>query len=266
MTARQSSSMFDLDGRVAVVTGAGQSVGRGIAEALAAAGAVVAVNDLRADRAELVAAQITESGGSAVPAPFDVTNLEEVRAAVSGVERQLGRVDAVVNNAGRVDDGKTRLGRFRDSDPARWHLWLDLNIYGSLYLIHSVLPGMIERGFGRIIQISSGAGSRGIPSGVALYGAGKAGIEGALRHIAIEEAQSGVTFNAIALGLMANTAHRSDHNSPTSSAPGTLAAVPMGRLGEPQEIGACAVWLASDLAGFVTGQVIHLNGGTVQGR
>jgi NAD(P)-dependent dehydrogenase (short-subunit alcohol dehydrogenase family) len=258
--------MFDLDGRVAIVTGAGQSVGRGIAEALAAAGAVVAVNDLHAERAEEVAAQINAGGGRAVALPFDVTQLQEVREAVADVQRQFERIDILVNNAGRVDDGKTRLGRFKDSDPTRWHLWIDLNIYGSLYMIHSVLPGMIERGFGRIIQISSGSGSRGIPSGVALYGAGKAGIEGALRHIAIEEAQSGVTFNAIALGLMANTAGRWDKNSPGEAPPGTLAAVPMGRLGEPREIGACAVWLASDLAGFTTGQVIHLNGGTHQGR
>ena len=258
--------MFDLDGRVAIVTGAGQSVGRGIAAALAAAGAVVAVNDLHEERAGQVADEIAASGGRAVAAPFDVTRLDEVRGGIASVERQFGRIDILVNNAGRVDDGKTRLGRFRDSDPARWHLWIDLNIYGSLYMVHSVLPGMVERGFGRIIQISSGSGSRGIPSGVALYGAGKAGIEGALRHIAIEEAQSGVTFNAIALGLMANTAGRWDKYSPADPQPGTLAVVPIGRLGEPREIGACAVWLASDLAGFTTGQVIHLNGGTVQGR
>jgi NAD(P)-dependent dehydrogenase (short-subunit alcohol dehydrogenase family) len=258
--------MFDLDGRVAIVTGAGQSVGRGIAEALAAAGAMVAVNDLHPDRAELVADEIEASGARAVAAPFDVTRLDDVRDGIARVERECGRIDILVNNAGRVDDGKMRLGRFRDSDPARWHLWVDLNIYGSLYMIHSVLPGMIGRGFGRVIQISSGSGSRGIPSGVTLYGAGKAGIEGALRHIAIEEAQSGVTFNAIALGLMANTAERWDTSSPAAAQPGTLAAVPIGRLGEPREVGACVVWLASDLAGFTTGQVIHLNGGTVQGR
>jgi NAD(P)-dependent dehydrogenase (short-subunit alcohol dehydrogenase family) len=258
--------MSDLDGRVAIVTGAGQSVGRGIADALAAAGASVAVNDLHPERAEQVAADINATGARAVALPFDVTRLDEVREAVASVERQFGRVDILVNNAGRVDDGKTRLGRFKDSDPAQWHLWIDLNIYGSLYMIHSVLPGMIERGFGRIIQISSGSGSRGIPSGVALYGAGKAGIEGALRHIAIEEAQSGVTFNAIALGLMANTAGRWDEGPSAEAKPGTLAAVPIGRLGEPREVGACAVWLATDLAGFTTGQVIHLNGGTFQGR
>jgi NAD(P)-dependent dehydrogenase (short-subunit alcohol dehydrogenase family) len=243
-----------------------QSVGRGIAESVASAGAVVAVNDLHPERAEQVADQIRQSGGPAVAAPFDVTVLEEVRAGAADIEQQFGRIDVVVNNAGRVDDGNTRLGRFTDSDPAIWHRWIDLNIYGSLYLIHSVLPGMVEREFGRIIQISSGSGSRGIPSGVALYGAGKAGIEGALRHIAIEEAQSGVTVNAIALGLMANTAGRWDANATTQAKPGTLAAVPIGRLGEPREVGACVVWLASDLAGFVTGQVIHLNGGTFQGR
>src|SRR5579884_3415567 len=241
--------MFDLDGRVAIVTGAGQSVGRGIAAALASAGAVVAVNDLHAERAEAVAEEITAGGDRAVAAPFDVTRLDEVRGGVSKVQQRFGRIDILVNNAGRVDDGRTRLGRFRDSDPALWHLWIDLNLYGSLYMIRSVLPGMVNRRFGRVIQISSGSGSRGIPSGVALYGAGKAAIEGAMRHIAIEEAQSGVTFNAIALGLMANTATKWEKASPGEVQPGTLAAVPIGRLGEPREVGACAVWLASDLAG-----------------
>lgn len=253
------------EGRVALVTGAGRSVGLGIAEALAGAGAAVAVNDLHDDRAEQAATRIRERGGRALAVPFDVSDLTAVRAAVARIESELGPVDVLVNNAGIVDGG-TRLGRFRDSDPALWHLWIDLNLYGSLNTIHTVLPGMVGRGRGRIIQISSGSGSRGIPSGVALYGAGKAGIEGALRHIAIEEAKTGVTVNAIALGLMANTADRQRVVNPGQYAQGTLAAVPLGRLGEPAEVGACVLWLASDLAAFVTGQTVHVNGGSVHGR
>jgi NAD(P)-dependent dehydrogenase (short-subunit alcohol dehydrogenase family) len=254
-----------LDGKVAVVTGAGRSVGLGIAQELAEAGASVAVNDLHPDRAKEAVGEVRSAGGKVIAAPFDVSKLDDVRAALAKIEKELGPVDIVVNNAG-IPEEAGALGRFKDSDPAIWHKWIDLNLFGSLYMIRTVLPGMVERGWGRIIQISSGSGSRGIPAGVSLYGAGKAGIEGALRHIAIEEAKSGVTFNSIALGLMANTAGNTQITAPGVAAPGTLAAVPMGRLGDPREIGACAVWLASDKAGFVTGQTIHVNGGTYQGR
>ncbi len=167
-----------------------------------------------------------------------------------------------MNNAGLPDSGY-EMGSFRESDPGVWHLWIDLNIYGSLNMIWAVLPGMVERHWGRIIQISSGVGSRGILGGNSIYGGSKAGIEGALRHIAIEEARSGVSVNSIAPGLMQNAAYRQD---PNDTRPGTLGAVPMGMLCDPRWVGACAVWLCSDKGGFVTGQTIHVNGGTIQGR
>src|SRR5262249_45072949 len=128
------------------------------------------------------------------------------------------------------------------------------------------LPGMSARGWGRVVQISSGAGSRGHPKGLAIYGAAKAGIEGALRPIAIEEAKSGVTVNAIALGLISNAAVPPDIVDPKGAGAGTLAGVPTGRFAEPDETGACALWLVPEAAGSVTGQPLHINGGAFLGR
>jgi NAD(P)-dependent dehydrogenase (short-subunit alcohol dehydrogenase family) len=250
-----------LDGKIALVTGAGRSVGLGIAQEIAEAGASVAVNDLRPERAAVALAEITPAGGKLLAAPFDVANLESVRAGIARVENELGPIDILVNNAG-IPEGIGMTGPFVDSDPAQWHHNIDLNLYGSMYCIRTVLPGMARRGWGRIIQISSGAGSRGVAN-VSIYSAAKAGIEGLLRSVAIEMADTGVTLNAIALGLMANTGERMG-DSPMLKR--IFATIPMGRLGQPREIGACAVWLASEKAAYVTGQTIHINGGTVHGR
>jgi NAD(P)-dependent dehydrogenase (short-subunit alcohol dehydrogenase family) len=130
-----------------------------------------------------------------------------------------------------------------------------------MHCIQATAPGMVDKGWGRIIQISSGAGSRGLRIGVSLYGAAKAGIEGLLRHLAAELARSGVTVNALALGLMENVGEK----GPAAGTQAILRAVPVGRLGRADEVGAVA-WLASEEGAFVTGQVIHLNGGSLEGR
>jgi NAD(P)-dependent dehydrogenase (short-subunit alcohol dehydrogenase family) len=249
-----------LNGRVALVTGAGRSVGLGIARELAAAGAAVAVNDLHPDRAKEAAADITALGGApAIAVPFDVTDHDAVLAAVAAVGEQIGPVDILVNNAGIPENGSA--GPFATSKPESWMPYIQLNLLGSMYCIHAVLPAMIERGWGRVIQISSGASSVGLPIGVSVYGASKAGIEGLLRHVAVEVARSGVTANTLALGLMENTAQMDDKRLARM-----LAGIPVGRLGRGDEVGAAAAWLASEQAAFVTGQVIHLNGGSTFGR
>jgi len=253
--------MGQLDGKIALVTGAGRSVGLGIAQELAEAGASVAVNDLHRERAEVAVGQINPAGGRLIAAPFDVANLEAVRSGIAHVEAELGPIDILVNNAG-IPEGIGATGPFVESDPSQWHHNIDLNLYGSMYCIRTVLPGMAKRKWGRIIQISSGAGSRGVPN-VSIYSAAKAGIEALLRSVAIEMAQSGVTLNAIALGLMANTAERTGDSAYLQR---IFSSIPMGRLGDPREIGACVVWLASEKAGYVTGQTIHVNGGSVHGR
>jgi NAD(P)-dependent dehydrogenase (short-subunit alcohol dehydrogenase family) len=245
--------MFDLSGRVALVTGAGQNVGAGIARALADRGAAVAVNDLHAERAERIAKAIEASGGRSVAAPFDVTSLEATQKGVAAAKAALGPIDVLVNNAG-VPDGMG-LTRFRDYDPAQWARMIDLNLYGVLHCTRAVVDDMCARGWGRIVTISSGAGQVGLPIGVSLYGAGKGGAIAFMRHLAIELARSGVTANTLALGLMSNA----------GDAAGTqaiAAQVPVGRLGTPEDVGAAVVYLASPEASWVTGQTIGLNGGS----
>src|SRR5581483_6077999 len=150
---------------------------------------------------------------------------------------------------------------FKDSDPSLWHRWIDINLYGAMNCIRTVLPGMVDRGFGRIIQISSTSGSRGTATGGSVYGASKAGIEGLLRHVAQEVAPHGVTANSLALGPLEGEGRV--ENDKTSY---TLSLIPVGRRGRPAEVGAAAVWLASDEGAWVTGQTIHLNGGSFPGR
>jgi NAD(P)-dependent dehydrogenase (short-subunit alcohol dehydrogenase family) len=245
--------MFDLSGKVALVTGAGQNVGAGIARALAARGAAVAINDLHGERAERVAKEIEGAGGRAIAAPFDVTSLEATREGIAAVKSRLGAVDVLVNNAG-VPDGMG-LTRFRDYDPGRWAQMVDLNLYGVLYCTKAVVDDMCARRWGRIVTISSGAGQVGLPIGVSLYGAGKGGAIAFMRHLAIELARDGVTANTLALGLMSNAGD-------AAATKAIAATVPVGRLGTPDDVGAAVVYLASPEASWITGQTIGLNGGS----
>ena len=251
--------MFDLTGRVALVTGAGQGMGVGITRALAGQGAHVAVNDLDPVKAEAAAAELVAAGFTAVAAPFDVTDAVAVTDAVGRIETELGQgVDILVNNAG-VPLGM-ELRPFRQLDPADWQRYIDLNVYGSLNVIHAVIDGMCDRGWGRVVQISSGAGRTGIAFGISLYGASKSGIEGFIRHLSQEVARSGVTANSLALGLMANAVPGDDSSPAVES---LARSVPVGRLGTPADVGAAVTFLASDEAAWLTGQTIDLNGGAV---
>jgi 3-oxoacyl-[acyl-carrier protein] reductase len=246
--------MFELGGRVAWVTGAGQGIGAGIARMLAAQGAAVAVNDLVASRAEQVAKEIAAAGGRAQACAFDVTDGDAVRAGVARIEAALGPVDVLVNNAG-VPEGM-RLEKFRSASRADWDRYIQLNLYGVLHCTRAVVDGMCERRDGRIITISSGAAQVGLPIGVSLYGAGKAGAIAFMRHLAMEVAPYGVTANTIALGLMANAAG-------TTGVPGIERTIPLGRAGLPEDAAAAVVFLASREAAWITGQTIGVNGGTV---
>jgi NAD(P)-dependent dehydrogenase (short-subunit alcohol dehydrogenase family) len=229
-----------LDGKVALVTGAGQNVGAGIARVLADQGATVVANDLFADRAEATAAEI---GGTARAVAFDVTDIAAVQAGFA----EAGPVDILVNNAGIPSDGFP-LVDFKDSDPAQWRSLIDLNLYGVLNCTHAVLAGMCDRGWGRVVTISSEAGRVGLPIRVSLYGAAKAGAMGFFKHIAHEVGPHGVTCNVIALGGMDN-------------APLDPARNPIPRLGTGRDAGEMAAFLASDGAEWITGQVIGVNGG-----
>jgi 3-oxoacyl-[acyl-carrier protein] reductase len=246
--------MFELDGRVALVTGAGQGVGAGIAHSLAACGAAVGVNDLVPERAEQVAKEIASAGGRAQAFAFDVTDADAVRAGVARLEKAFGPVDVLVNNAG-VPSGMA-LEPFRSASPESWDRYIDLNLYGVLHCTRAVVDGMCERKFGRIVTISSGAGQVGLPIGVALYGAGKGGAIAFMRHLAMEVARYGVTANSLALGLMSNA-------TDAAGVSGIEKMIPLGRAGRPEDVGAAVVFLASREAGWITGQTIGVNGGAV---
>jgi 3-oxoacyl-[acyl-carrier protein] reductase len=248
--------VFDLSGRTALVTGAGRNVGAGIARALASRGAAVAVNDLHPERARAVAAAIQAAGGRAATVPFDVTDAAAAADGVARAARELGPIDVLVNNAG-VPEGM-RLARFRELDPSEWRRYVDLNLYGVLHCTKAAIDGMCERGFGRVIAISSNAATSGTALGISLYAAGKGGALAFLRHLALEVARHGVTVNALALGLM-----QSGAGSEPEATERLARQIPVGRLGTPEDVGAAVVWLASDEAGWMTGQTISLNGGSL---
>jgi 3-oxoacyl-[acyl-carrier protein] reductase len=246
-------NMFDLTGRVALVTGAGRGIGAGIARQLAVQGAAVAVNDLVLDRANSTASTIVEGGNRAFGIAFDVTDYESVVSGVKEIEAELGPVDILVNNAGVPE--QMGMAKFRDTEPADWVRPIDINIYGVLNCSRVVIDGMCDRGFGRVITISSGAGTAGVGLGVSAYGAGKGGGLGFMRNLALEVARKGVTANSLALGLMNNVVEE--------ILPVIEKSIPVGRTGQPEEVGACCVYLASNEAGWMTGQTIQLNGGSV---
>jgi len=248
--------MFDLAGRVALVTGAGQNQGAGIARTLARQGAAVAVNDLVPERAQAVCEEIRSAGGRALAAPFDVGDYAAVTAAVANVEAELGPVDVLVNNAG-VPAGMA-LTPFVETLPEDWRSFVDLNLYGVMNCCRAVIEGMRERGFGRVITISSGAGQTGLPIGVTAYGAGKGGGIAFMRHLAIESAGAAVTANSVSLGMMSNAVQGDD-----ATTQALARTVPLRRLGTPDDVAAACVFLASDEAGWITGQTLGVNGGSL---
>jgi NAD(P)-dependent dehydrogenase (short-subunit alcohol dehydrogenase family) len=248
--------VFDLSGRVALVTGAGQNVGAGIARALAAQGATVAVNDVDADRAQATVAAVEQAGGQAIAVPFDVTDREAALDAIDGTRSQIGRVDVLVNNAGNAGANTFTPTQFRDLDPEEWTKFVDVNLWGVVNCTKAVIDGMCDRGWGRVITISSGAGVVGIRLGISMYGAGKGGAIAFMRHVAVEVARFGVTANCVALGLMGTA-------TPTDATASLSRSVPTGRLGTPEDVGAACVYLASDEASWITGQTVNLNGGTI---
>ena len=243
--------MSDPSARIPRVTGAGRGVGAGIARMFAAQGARVAVNDINIDRAQETVKDITAAGGLAVAAPFDVCDYEAVRFGIERLEAELGSLDTLVNNAG-VPSGMTTVP-FASSQPHQWRPGIDLNLYGVMNCCHVVLHGMVMRRFGRVITISSGAGTTGLSIGVSPYAAGKGGAISFMRHFALENAGVGITANTIAVGMIESAA------GPTLNLP----AIPTGRRGTPGDVAALCVYLASNEASWITAQTLQLNGGSI---
>jgi 2-hydroxycyclohexanecarboxyl-CoA dehydrogenase len=238
------------------VTGGARGIGRAIALELAASGCAVAVADLLVDEAEAVVAHISADGGRAIAVSADVTDEAAVRAAVQSVAEQLGSVDIAVNNAGWDE-----LRPFLETDEPFWDRVIDINFKGCLRVTSAVLPGMVERGWGRLVNIASDAGRVG-SSLESVYAGAKGGVIAFTKTIAREVAQSGVTANCVCPGPTRTPLLEGMATSGGERFVDSLTrAVPMRRLGEPEDIAAAVAFLASERAGYVTGQTLSVSGG-----
>jgi 3-oxoacyl-[acyl-carrier protein] reductase len=259
--------LLDLGGQVALVTGAGQNAGRGIAMELARHGAGgIAVNDFVAERAEAVAEEIRAMGVPAKAVPFDVCDLDAVRGALASATSELGPVTVLVNNAGMAGPNTqirpTKL--FWEEDPSEWGKFLGTNLFGVFNCCHATIPAMVEAKKGRIVTIVSDSGRTGEPR-LAVYAAAKAGANGFVRSIAKEVGRFGVTCNAVSLSsLMPDMPEEklaevmaSDH------AKKQLSNYIVRRYGSSADVAALVTFLCSDAASWITGQTYPLNGGYV---
>jgi 2-hydroxycyclohexanecarboxyl-CoA dehydrogenase len=245
--------------RVALVTGGAQGIGRGIVETLGANGFQVAVADLNVDLAEEAAVAVKGAGGNAVAVEMDVTDTSSVQAAVKSVTESLGQIEIVVNNAG-FDD----FMRFLDTTEEFWDRILEVNFKGALRVIQATTPGMVERGYGRIVNIGSDAGRVG-SSLEAVYSGAKGGIIAFTKTLAREVATSGITVNTVCPGPTDTPALRKFAANAGEDAEKVVAgmtrAVPMRRLAQPSDVAAAVAYFASDAAGYVTGQTLSVSGG-----
>jgi NAD(P)-dependent dehydrogenase (short-subunit alcohol dehydrogenase family) len=245
--------MFSLEGKTALVTGAGFGMGAGVAGSFASQGAHVIVNDLDKARAEEVVAALLEQGFAATAAPFDVTNEQAVQDGISAASAAAGPIDILVNNAGNAGGSRFVQKSFAEMSADDWGPFLAVNLLGVMHCTKAVLQGMCDRGYGRVITISSEAARIALPIGVSVYGAAKAGAAQLMRYVAVEVAQHGVTANNISLGNM-NTIGE-------AFASEVVKGIPTGRLGTPEDVAAAAVFLASSEAAWITGATLAVNGG-----
>jgi 3-oxoacyl-[acyl-carrier protein] reductase len=246
-------------GKIVLVTGAQQGIGRAMAVEFAAAGADIAVNWLDdQDAAEQLANQVRGCGRRVILVKADVAQIEQVRSMVSAVQDALGPIDVLVNNAGvfpRVP--------FLEMTESDWDYVLDVNLKGSCFCAQSVAKAMVSAGRpGVIINLTSGAAFRSSPRGVH-YVASKGGVLSMTRAMALELAPYRIRVNAIAPGLTDTAQPR--YGSSEAELADMARAIPLGRMARPEDIARAAIFLASDSAGFVTGQTLHVNGGSYLG-
>ena len=244
--------MRGLDGKVALVTGAAGGIGRAIALRLAEEGVGVAATDLDESAVREVA---RVAKGMVLAVRLDVTDEASIREAVEECERALGPLHVLVNNA-----GWDKVEPFVDSDVATWDRLIAVNLKGPLLCTRAVLDGMIARGRGRIVSIGSDAGRVG-SSGEAVYSAAKAGVIGFTKTLERELAKSGITVNAVCPGPTDTPLLSGIAEGNPKLVQALARAVPMGRIGRPEEVAAAVALLASDDAGFVTGQTLSVSGG-----
>ena len=240
--------------RTAIVTGAGQGMGRCVAVALAERGARVVVNDIQQERAEGTAASLRETGAEAIAIPADVVDSAAVRAMVEEAIAQFGPIHILINNAGIL-----RPTKVVEIEEDEWDLVIEVNLKGTFLCSQAVLPSMQEAGWGRIVNFSSTAGKNISTVGGAHYTAAKAGILGFTRHLAKEVAEYGITVNSVCPGLIDTEMVRATIDDERTQA--YADSFPIPRLGEPEEVAELVAFLASDRAAYITGASLDINGG-----
>jgi 3-oxoacyl-[acyl-carrier protein] reductase len=244
--------MSDLNGRVAIVTGASRGIGRAIAQALAGRGATLAVTDILTDAVRAFADELTGQGRTAQAFTLDVTDSASIGSTADAVMERFGRIDILVNNAGIARD--QLLMRMKADD---WDLVIRLNLTGAFACTQAVLRPMLKQRSGRIISISSVVGQMG-NAGQSNYAASKAGLIGFSKAVAREVAGRNVTVNVVAPGLIDTDMTRA---LPEAVRAEWVSKVPLARFGTPDDVAAAVCFLASDEAAYITGQVLAVNGG-----
>jgi 2-hydroxycyclohexanecarboxyl-CoA dehydrogenase len=250
--------MRGLQSKTVVITGGGGGIGGATCRRFGAAGAKVAVLDRNLDTAKVTAAAIVAAGGTALALACDITSRDEVDKGVADVIAQLGAIDVLVNNAG-WDIFKP----FTKTQPVDWERLIAINLTGALHMHHAVLPGMVARKAGRIINISSDAARVG-SSGEAVYAACKGGLVAFSKTIAREHARHGITVNVVCPGptetaLFAE--YKEGAGDPAKLEEAFRRAIPLGRIGQPDDLPGAILFFASDDAAYITGQVLSVSGG-----
>jgi len=245
---------FRLDGQVSLVTGASRGIGRGLVDALAAAGATVAVTARSLADAVSVAKTVVAAGGSATAHALDVTSLPSIDAAVEAVLREHGRLDVLVANAG-VGDNLPAI----EVDEEHWDSMMDVNLKGLFFTAKASAKAMIEQGSGRVIAMSSQASLVGIRDHVA-YSASKGGVNQMVRVLALEWGPLGITVNAVAPTFIhtPGTAERLDDPEYLAA---VVARIPVGHVGEIKDVAGAVVYLASEAGAMVNGSIVAVDGG-----